>query len=158
MERELPLRITVVHPPGGVVFRLQRGRDELVPPSHTSDEHLSFDFTLRVSDRNGMPNFRGPLAQGTPASRFVYVNSGTLAGQAESCWTRRAKVHLADITWELIEQALSRPGTILEACIAGTAGDGGPACATVPLLEGGWRILQMNGLDDHGPTYSSRVP
>jgi hypothetical protein len=71
----------------------------------------------------------------------VYITSGTLAGQADSCWTRKAKVHLSGITWKLIEQVLSTPDSTLEARIAGMAGDGGPACATVPLLENGWRIL-----------------
>ena len=142
MERELPLRITVVHPPSGVTFCLQQGKADLVAPTEASDERLSFDFALRVhGDRtSGPPNLRGPLAQGPPAGRFVYVNSGTLAGQADSCWTRRAKVHLAGITWELIDQALASPGTPLEARLQGTAKDGGPACASVPLLEGGWGL------------------
>jgi Family of unknown function (DUF5990) len=32
------------------------------------------------------------------------------------------------------------PSCLLDARIAGTAGDGGPACATVRLLEGGWKV------------------
>jgi hypothetical protein len=140
-EKELPLRITLVHPPSGVVFCLQRGRADLVSPMEASGEQVSFDFSLRVhGDRSGgPPNLRGAFAQGPPATRFVYVNSGTLAGQRGSCWTRRAKVPLAGITWELIEEAVSKPGTVLEARIAGTAKDGGPVCASVRLLEGGWR-------------------
>jgi len=141
MKQELPLRITVVHPPSGVSFRLQQGKSDLVEPTQAADDHLSFDFTVRVGgDRTGAPNFLGPFTQGPSAKRFVYVNSGTLAGQAGSRWTRRAKVHLEGISWELIERALASPGTVLEARIAGTARDGGPACATVPLLDGGWRI------------------
>ncbi|MFL6264281.1 MAG: DUF5990 family protein [Thermoanaerobaculia bacterium] len=139
--RELPFRITVVSLPPGVTFRLQRGKDDLVPPAHAMNEYLSFDFTLRVSTgKDGRPNFLGPFAQGPPTGRFVYVNSGTLAGQADSCWTRRAKVPLTGIGWKLIEQALAGTDTILEAHIEGKARDGGPACATVPLLDGGWRI------------------
>ena len=141
MEQELPLRITVVHPPNGVTFRLQRGKDGLAPATQTSEERLSFDFKVRLGKRpDGMPNFLGAFAQGPPAGRFVYVNSGTSAGQIGSCWTRRAKVPLTGITWELIEQVLSNPNAVLEARIAGTARDGGPACATVPLLAGGWTI------------------
>ncbi|HVR98559.1 MAG TPA: DUF5990 family protein [Thermoanaerobaculia bacterium] len=143
MEREVPLRITVVHPLSGVTLRLQRGRDGLVEPTQASEERVSFDFNLRViSDRadGGTPNLRGVFAQGPPASRFVYINSGTSAGQADSCWTRRAKVPLAGITWELVEQVLASGSAVLEACFEGTARDGGPACATVPLLEGGWKV------------------
>jgi Family of unknown function (DUF5990) len=139
--QEISLRITLVSPPSGVVFCLQRGRADLVSCTEASGGQLSFDFTLRVhGDRaSGPPNFRGEFAQGPPATRFVYVNSGTLAGQAVSCWTRRAKVPLAGITWDLIDEALSWPGSVLEARIAGTAKDGGPVCASVPLLGGEWR-------------------
>lgn len=142
MDSELPLRITVVRPPSGVTFCLQRGKGELAPPTQASEEQISFDFTVRIGGNrpDGMPNLLGAFAQGPPASRFVYVNSGTLAGQADSCWTRRAKVPLTSISWELIEQALSTPDAVLEARIAGTGRDGGPACATVPILDGGWKV------------------
>jgi Family of unknown function (DUF5990) len=134
--------ISLIKPPHGVPFCLQQGKADLVPPSTDSGETISFDFTVNIAnDRaDGPPNLRGPFAQGPPGGRFVYVNSGTYAGQADSCWSRRAKVSLSDITWELIDEALSKPGAVLEARIAGTAGDGGPACATVRLLEGGWKV------------------
>ena len=52
-------------------------------------------------------------------------------------WQRRAKVPLAGITWTMIKK-----GSVIEAHIEGTARDGGPACATVPLLGGGWKVVQ----------------
>lgn len=85
------------------------------------------------------PNFLGPFTQGPRGARFVYVNSGTLAGQANTKWTRRAKVPLSGITWAMIKRA---KGAILEARIDGVGRDGGPACGTVPLLDGGWRIAR----------------
>jgi hypothetical protein len=139
-ERDLPIRIVVVRPPRGVAFAVQRGRDGLLPPSQASDDALAFDLTVRVADRGGAVNVLGPFAQGTAADRFIYVNSGTLAGQPESCWTRRAKVKTGEIDWPLVEAALARPGAVLEARIEGTAGDGGPCCATVALLDGGWTV------------------
>jgi hypothetical protein len=147
MERELPLRITLVHPPCDVVFCLQRGKTEVVSPVRATGDDIAFDFSPRVRDGrpDGMPNFLGPFAQGPPAGRFVYVNSGTSAGEADSCWTRRAKVPLSGISWPMIEEAMAAPDTVLEARIAGAARDGGPACATVPLLEGGWRITKAEG-------------
>lgn len=138
MQPELALRITVVGPPSDVVFALQRGKSELVAPSHATTTQLVFDLTVRVRDE-GQPNFLGPFAQGPRAARFVYVNSGTSAGQADSPWTRRAKVPLSGITAALIKRS---KGAVLEARIAGTSKDGGPACATVPLLDGGWRIAR----------------
>lgn len=135
----LPLRITLVNPPAGVRFALQRGKAELEMPSMSTGENLSFDFSVRIGDREDeRPNFLGPFAQGPRGGRFVYVNSGTLAGQRDSCWTRRAKVGLMDIGWDLVDQVLAQPSRLLEAQIAGKAGDGGPACATVRLLGDGW--------------------
>jgi Family of unknown function (DUF5990) len=148
LERELPVRITLVRPPRGVTFCLQRGKAELVSSVRAAGDDISFDLSFRVDDRrpDGLPNFLGPFAQGPPAGRFVYVNSGTLAGEADSCWTRRAKLPLTGITWAMIEEALASPDAV-EARIAGTARDGGPACATVPLLENGWRIVKRRRLD-----------
>jgi len=143
MERNLQLRITLVQPPRGVVFCLQSGKMEIVSPVRSAGDDLSFDFSVRVGQRpDGLPNFLGPFTQGPPAGRFVYINSGTCAGQVGSSWTRRAKIPLSGISWRLIEEALAAADGILEARIAGTGKDGGPACATVPLLGGGWKIAK----------------
>jgi hypothetical protein len=83
----------------------------------------------------------GPFAHGRPDDRFLYVNSGTSAGQAGSCWTRRAKVRLGGIGWELVDGALRDPRIVLEARLEGTGRDGGPACAGVALLDGVWRAV-----------------
>lgn len=141
--RHLPLRITLVQPPRGVTFCLQRGQAERVSATVATGEDLSFDLEVRVGERpGGLPNFLGPFTQGPPDRRFVYVNSGVHAGDAGSCWDRRAKISLYVIAWPMIEEALTAPGSVLEARIRGTAGDGGPACATVPLLDGGWRLVK----------------
>ncbi len=147
MEREIPLRITLVHPPRDVVFCLQRGKGEIVSPVRATGDDLSFDFTVRVRDgrTDGLPNFLGPFTQGPPDGRFVYVNSGTSAGQAGSLWTRRAKIQLSGISWALIEEVTAALDAVLEARITGTSRDGGPACATVPLLDGGWHIAKAQG-------------
>jgi hypothetical protein len=65
------------------------------------------------------------------------VNSGSLAGQKDSCWTRRAKVPLHGIKRSVLAKAVKRgegEDLVLEARIHGLARDGGPACASVPLL------------------------
>jgi Family of unknown function (DUF5990) len=147
MDNELRLLITVIRPPEGVSFRLQRGKTgtaELIEPSFQSGDSISFDFTVRTADVAGKtePVFRGPFVQGPSDGRFIYVNSGTLAGQAHSCWTRRAKVFLKGISRELIEMSLAESNAVIEATIYGRAKDGGPACATVPLLDGGWKIVR----------------
>lgn len=141
--RELPLRVTLLEPPAGVAFAVQLGRSELLHPTHRASETLSFDFVVTVrASRGSKPKLPGPAAQGRPDDRFVYVNSGKRAGQFDSCWDRRAKVPLTSITHARVEQVLGSSRRRLEARIAATAGDGGPACATVPLVDKGWRVIE----------------
>lgn len=142
MDRELPIRLTVLMPPPGVTFAVQRGKDELLSPWKASAESLVFDLSIRVGERkaDAAPNVLGPYAQGKPDDRFLYLNSGTMAGQAGSCWTRRAKIKTGGITWKLIEQTLATAGAVLEGQIDGRAKDGGPCCATIPLVNSGWIV------------------
>jgi hypothetical protein len=135
-DQNVSLRIIVENPP--VRFAVQRGKNELLEATSASAKQQLFEFSVRArDDGSDAPNFLGPFAQGPAGGRFVYVNSGAMAGDTGSTWQRRAKVPLAGITWSMIEK-----GSVIEARIAGTARDGGPACATVPLLGGGWKIAQ----------------
>lgn len=141
-QQEIPLRITLVGPPPGVTFCLQRGRDELVSQQRSTGAPLSFDFTVRVkSAGGGTLNFLGPFTQGPPVSRFVYVNSGTMAGESGTPWTRRAKIPLAGITPAMVKKVLAAPSARIEARIPGTARDGGPACATCRPIGAGWSVV-----------------
>ena len=139
---EIPLRIVVLQPPPGVTFAVQRGKSDLTPPTAATDQSIVFDLTVRIGARqaNEPPNLLGPYAQGKPGARFVYVNSGTYAGQVDSCWSRRAKVGLQEITWTLIDRVRASSTNVLECTIAGAARDGGPVCASVPVLESDWKI------------------
>lgn len=143
-DRQLPLRITLVQPPAGVTFCLQRGQAERVSVVRSDGDDLSFDLGVRVGDPlpDGRPNFLGPFTQGPRDARFVYVNSGTSAGEVGSGWSRRAKVPLSGISWELIEECLAASGAVLEARISGTSRDGGPVCASIPLLDDGWTVVR----------------
>ena len=143
MERELNLRIIVEGPPAGVLYGLQKGsgnKYETVQTVTSNTGDLRFEFSVRVGQgKHGQPNFLGPFAQGPAAARFVYLDIGTYAGQANTPWSRRLKVPLSGITWELIEQALQPSTSFLEARVPGTAKDGGPSCATVKPV-GGWSV------------------
>lgn len=143
MSQEVPIRIVLVHPADGVRFAVQRGKDALLPPTHADDAAITFDLTVRIGEPqpDGAPNFLGPFTQGSVAERFVYVNAGTLAGQPESPWTRRAKVKLAGISQTMIEAVQATPGAVLEVRIDGQAKDGGPPAASIPLLGAGWQVV-----------------
>jgi len=146
-ETLVPFRIVVLEPVPGVVLMLQRGRCDLVAPVHRSAAAVFFEFELRLGPPSGSSQLRwlGDFAQGTPTDRFVYVNAGIRAGQTGTPWDRRAKIKLAGITRRQVDQALATPGLRLEARIQGAGRDGGPCCATVPLLDGGWRVGPKSG-------------
>jgi hypothetical protein len=141
VSQKVTFRIVVRDPLPGVELRLQHGRAELVPPTTRSSNAATFEFELEAQPRgNDGVVFRGAAAQGPPASRFVYINAGTYAGQADSPWARRAKVPLTDVRGALVSKALGKPGALIVGAIDGHARDGGPAAATVELLDEGWRL------------------
>lgn len=133
------MRIEVVRPPAGIIMQVQRGRDELLAPLKNSNNSLTFEFDVQADLSADKPNFLGQCAQGPKHARFVYVNSGTYAGQAETCWSRRAKISLMSITNDQIQEMLATPGTRLETSFQGTAPDGGPKCASVKGTE--WKVV-----------------
>jgi hypothetical protein len=138
MNRQLTFRIVVDHPLAGVTYSVQRGRSDLLAPVRPTKSELVFEFPLTLADIDAdPPRLTGECAQGPAQQRFVYVNSGSLAGQKDSCWTRRAKVPLHGIKRSVLAKAVKRgegEDLVLEARIHGLARDGGPACASVPLL------------------------
>ena len=74
--------------------------------------------------KDALPDFAGPFVQGPSGERFVYLDIGTCAGQTNTPWSRRLKIPLSGITWDLIEA-----GGVLLAAVPGTGTDGGPSCA-----------------------------
>lgn len=146
MPETLPLRIVLLAPPAGVPWALQVGQAaaaRLEAPLSVTPERvvLAATVTLAGVDAAGRPLLRGPAVQGPPGGRFVYATSGQRAGASGSPYDRRAKIPLATITPALVAQWRGTPGAWLEARVTGTARDGGPACATVPLLGGGWQLV-----------------
>ena len=137
---ELALCIVVRRPPSGVTFAVQRGAAELLAPTSRMLDPLVFDFTVRVGGvtPSGASRFLGPFTQGPPSARFVYVNSGQSAGQADTRWNRRAKLPLAGITAAMIREAEGSPGARIETEFEGTGRDGGPTCASVKSIV--WRV------------------
>jgi hypothetical protein len=120
---------------------LQKGRGsgyETIQTQRSEAQDLHFEFTVGVRDspKDGLPDFLGPFVQGPAGDRFVYIDIGTYAGQTDTGWSRRLKIPLRGITWEMVAQAESS-GAALETRVPGTGRDGGPNCATVKPF-GGW--------------------
>ncbi len=142
---EVTLRIVLEQPPAGVDFGLQEGHGndyKVVGKQRSKGGDLEFEFTViaKTGRNDDLPNFGGPFVQGPTGERFVYVNIGTNAGQSNTPWSRRLKIPLSGITWEML-----RSGKALLAHIPGTGKDGGPSCAYA------WR-------KSVGPSWQWQVP
>src|SRR5437870_2341003 len=102
MPAELTLRIIIESPPEGVDYALQKGSGSLYDldqRKRSTGDDLVFEFQpviKGVSDSTA--TLTGPFVQGPPKQRFVYIDIGTYAGQADSVWGRRLKIPLAGIS------------------------------------------------------------
>jgi len=126
--QEVALRIILQQPPAGVDFALQKGRGsayETVQKQRSKGADLEFDFTVIVKTGNEvLPDFAGPFVQGPSGERFVYIDIGTCAGQANTPWSRRLKIPLSGVTRQMVDAQ-----AVLLARVPGTGTDGGPSCA-----------------------------
>lgn len=130
---EVILRIVLERPTKDVDFGLQSGHGstyEIAQKQRSKGTDLNFEFTVTAKPgrKDGLPNFAGPFVQGPSGERFVYINIGTYAGQTNTCWSRRLKIPLQGITWDMI-----KAGRVLAANVPGTEENGAPSCAS------GWR-------------------
>jgi hypothetical protein len=144
MDQQLTCRIVLEAPPPNVDFALQVGRGstfELTQKQRSTGKDLRFDVSVSVRKMadQAQPDCRGPAVQGPKGQRFIYINSGTYAGQLATQWGRRLKVPLAGITTVMVTRVLTDARSVLEARVPGTAKDGGPNAATVKPFTG-WRI------------------
>jgi Family of unknown function (DUF5990) len=153
-ERSVSLRLIVAAPLDperyGAAYGLQDNSTTsewaIHPGTRLPNGDLQFDLSCRVRShpKTGAPNFLGPWVHGDSARRFLYVSwrpKGWRPDQAEptGVWQRRLKVHLSPISWEQIDAAIAAGG-FLEGTVPGTGRDGGPSCASVPLVGGGWTV------------------
>lgn len=139
MKQPVAFRVVVSKPLAGVTMMVQRGKNELLGPTHVAKDSISFEFDMTVDRSDAGLNFLGPFAQGPKDARFVYVNSGSYAGQNPTCWSRRAKLPLMSITDAQIREALATGRSRIECEMPGTGSDGGPTCATVKGLV--WKVV-----------------
>ena len=142
MDQQLRFRIILESPPPGVDYGLQKGGGndyEVTQKQRSKTGDLQFEFDARLKEgKDGLPVLLGPFVHGPPQERFVYLDIGTYAGQTGTPWSRRLKVPLRGLTWDMVKQA-SRAAHVLETRVPGTGKDGSPTCATVKPFSG-WKV------------------
>jgi hypothetical protein len=134
---DLPLRIVVVDPAPGFGLALQKGatgKAAHLPAAASSPTAVAFDLEVTVQGAlaDGRPRFLGPFVHGPPAERFVYICVAQIGGAPVG----RMKIPLGALDWAAIEGL--PPGQRIEGRVSGRGRRGGPAFATVPILEPGW--------------------
>lgn len=146
MNTDMQLRITLTAPTSGVDFALQKGAGntyEMVQKQNVSEGDISFLVPVTIKgERNteALPKVSGPFVQGPSGGKFIYIDIGTYAGQIGTVWSRRLKVPLSGITWQLLDQLEAHPKLFLSTQVPGTGKDGGPNCATVKPFDG-WQVI-----------------
>lgn len=132
MEREITLRIILEKPTVGTDFGIQQGSGHnyvTIQKQKSQGEDLTFVFSIKVKPQTEeLPVFLGAITQGSPKERFVYIDIGRAAGQLNTLWSRRLKIPLKSITWELIQQLETTQPAVLEVRVPGVGKDGGPNC------------------------------
>ncbi len=132
--KEISLQIILRKPTAGVDFGLQKGRGsnyEVIQKQRSTGKDLKFEITVGVkTDKNGAPDFSGPFVQGARGDRYLYIDIGTYAGQSNTCWSRRLKIPLSRITWNLVNSNSTLIGNI-----PGVGKNGEPNCAYVWMKE-----------------------
>jgi hypothetical protein len=145
MQTELMLRIVLEKPPAGVDFGLQKGSGsnyETIQKQRSNGSDLYFELKVGIKEsKNSMPAFTGAFVQGPTGEKFIYVDIGTFAGQTSTEWSRRLKIPLKDISWQMINE-LTGGLMIFETRIPGTGKDGGPTCGTAKPFNG-WKLVNI---------------
>ena len=89
-------------------------------------------------DADGQPDFSGKAVHGKRGERFFYLSWSGERGSHREMF-RRIKIHLRLLSASQLASTLTSGGKLV-ARVNALAKDGGPACASVALLGGGWTV------------------
>ena len=125
-ERSVLASVRVVNPLAGAAYALQRRDGHIDQGQIAGSADLAFTTSITLKLRSdGSLDPTGLHVHGPRTGRFLYLASGTLAGQAGSPWTRRAKVSLESLPAAVL-LALDLMPPVIDVVIPGIASDGGP--------------------------------
>lgn len=141
----LDIRIVLESPLPELEYGLQEGSGrsyQVLQRQRSEGRDLVFMGKVRamIHGRH-TPKFLGPIIQGPPLERFVYLDIGTYAGQSGSEWGRRLKIPLKGIDPDWIRMIVEDPSRCLETRVPGVGADGTPTCGTIKPFSG-WRLVR----------------
>lgn len=125
---------------------IQRAK-EVVGLVRGDAEEAVFDLTLDVvlGGSRGV-DFRGPYLHGKAGERFIYLSWGAVAEDGRFEMFRRAKLHLAPLDEQAVQQALDK-AEVMEARLDLTDQRGGPLCASVRPPTVRWQVAGTEQAD-----------
>lgn len=142
MNDEITIQVILERPLPGVLYALQKGTGlnyTSIQGQVATDRDLLFEEVVKLKGdglKYDYPDFGGPFVHGVKSARFLYIDIGKNAGQFTSAWSRRLKIPLVGISWDMIRQIISAPELVLFTKVPGIGKDGGPNCATVKPFPG----------------------
>jgi hypothetical protein len=143
MSEEVILRIVIQNSVDGTLYGLQKGK---VPNYQTvqaqlgNGQDLTFSFTVQVKEASeSLPKIAGPFVQGPAGKRFIYIGTGSYAGQPGASWSGRIKVPLSEAVFK--NKLPLEGNSFLYCTVPGRNVDGKPVFATVKPF-GGWFICK----------------
>ncbi|XWW43873.1 hypothetical protein JYG30_13840 [Fibrella sp. USSR17] len=141
-DQTFDVRIILRKPVAGTVYGLQKGSGshyETIQKQAAGSDDLLFATALPAKrTKEGDLILYGPLCQGPPHERFLYLDIGSYAGQENAPFNGRLKVPLPKISDEFSSEAIGE--RIFVATIYGTEEKTGrPVGGTAKPVDG-WKI------------------
>ncbi|MEZ0540773.1 DUF5990 family protein [Fibrella arboris] len=141
-EQVFDFRVIVAKPVAGAVYGVQKGSGnayETLQKQTANSGDLRFDSALPAKrDKEGNLVLCGPLCQGPPHGRFLYLDIGSYAGQENAPFSGRLKVPLPRIPDEFREKVVGE--RVFVATIYGTSEKTGrPVGGTAKPVDG-WKV------------------
>ena len=141
-EETITCRIILEQPVAGITYGLQSGSGhsyEVLQKQVAQSSELIFEFALPVKrGKEGSLVLHGPIIQGPPESRFLYLDIGGYAGQENAPVSGRLKVPLPNSPNDII-RTIGNGGTFVTRIPGTKAKDGGPTMGTIKLFRG-WTL------------------
>jgi hypothetical protein len=141
---KIHMQVICVDPPDtpagfqAVNFGLQDKDHELLTGHEMASDRRCYPFSIEVEQhKDGSPNFTGIFAHGSHKDRFLYLTLKGLRDDGNWHIIKRIKITLKSITWGQVEKVLRDEQKQLTVMVSGQGS------ATVPLLDDGWVITDV---------------